>query len=634
MTALSVPGYEIYVDDFSGDDDAKMDQAFSALMSTQGGTAILAARDYHFGNLWETGYDSNVTAAIKIKGQGGIAKDSSSVPKGATTCYMSYSGAMAARMDFQHNGSIEITGILFADQGASPVPFLQTTNAVPNIHHNAFLGSATGTACFQDAIVLGGVPGTTSPRGDNAQYNGYAGAISENAFYGIRRIALLNPAANGVQIYGNTVSFTCGSNLPMGACIEMAGGTTPYFVYGVNIYGNCIEETGYPVGIKGVNVFYSTIGPNGFFDAGPGVTQFHHTLDAGSSFNTVIMGASGVGGPVQALLDGSMANDVVWPASVGYVSSVMKTQKVFLDASGSPHGPTIMANGIPVLVSDVYGEYSGWKTVVNTGIYPMTQAYTIASTNVADGSIITGSNIVTSLTAAWTVLDVGVYIRATGIANASVIQQVYSAATAVPWAASFGYVAGQVARPTAANAHLYQCTVAGTSSGIAPTWPTSGGTVTDGGVTWKDLGASTAALFSTNATATNTGVVVYFGRKSTALSMTGFTKHHIVSSGSAPTGAVQTGAGAGATVSYAGNDLAQTVTLTTAGTPAPGALLITTFNVAYDVIPKVQLTPKNAAAAALQSAGWYATCALGTWTLTAVGTPPTGACIFDVVTIQ
>jgi hypothetical protein len=38
------------------------------------------------------------------------------------------------------------------------------------------------------------------------------------------------------------------------------------------------------------------------------------------------------------------------------------------------------------------------------------------------------------------------------------------------------------------STRAYLCVVAGTSAGSAPTWPTNLGTVTDGGVTWKDLG--------------------------------------------------------------------------------------------------------------------------------------------------
>lgn len=60
------------------------------------------------------------------------------------------------------------------------------------------------------------------------------------------------------------------------------------------------------------------------------------------------------------------------------------------------------------------------------------------------------------------------------------------------WAASTKYTAGQTIVPPTGNGHIYKCTVAGTSGATPPsTWPTNGGTVTDGGVTWQDMGTST-----------------------------------------------------------------------------------------------------------------------------------------------
>jgi hypothetical protein len=52
---------------------------------------------------------------------------------------------------------------------------------------------------------------------------------------------------------------------------------------------------------------------------------------------------------------------------------------------------------------------------------------------------------------------------------------------------------GSVVIPTTPNSHAYLATVSGTSAGSEPTWPTGGGTVTDGTVHWVDLGSTHAA---------------------------------------------------------------------------------------------------------------------------------------------
>lgn len=56
-------------------------------------------------------------------------------------------------------------------------------------------------------------------------------------------------------------------------------------------------------------------------------------------------------------------------------------------------------------------------------------------------------------------------------------------------ATSTAYNVGEIVRPSAGNTYVYRCSVAGTSGGSAPTWPTTvGATVTDGGVTWTNVG--------------------------------------------------------------------------------------------------------------------------------------------------
>lgn len=55
-------------------------------------------------------------------------------------------------------------------------------------------------------------------------------------------------------------------------------------------------------------------------------------------------------------------------------------------------------------------------------------------------------------------------------------------------ATTTAYVVGDFVQPATPNDHWYMCTVAGTSGGSAPTWPTDGSTVSDGTVTWQDMG--------------------------------------------------------------------------------------------------------------------------------------------------
>ena len=52
------------------------------------------------------------------------------------------------------------------------------------------------------------------------------------------------------------------------------------------------------------------------------------------------------------------------------------------------------------------------------------------------------------------------------------------------WQATTAYVLNQTVQPTPANGIIYICTVAGTSGASQPTFPTSAGSVTDGTVTW------------------------------------------------------------------------------------------------------------------------------------------------------
>jgi len=84
-------------------------------------------------------------------------------------------------------------------------------------------------------------------------------------------------------------------------------------------------------------------------------------------------------------------------------------------------------------------------------------------------------------------------------------QAAYNVANAPNWAASHSYAAGAIISPTSGNAgngspyggYVFYTVSGGTSGGSAPTWTqTVGNTVTDGTVTWKNLGGGGAASLS------------------------------------------------------------------------------------------------------------------------------------------
>lgn len=79
------------------------------------------------------------------------------------------------------------------------------------------------------------------------------------------------------------------------------------------------------------------------------------------------------------------------------------------------------------------------------------------------------------------------------------------------WAATTAYVLGD---KIVDGGHLYVVTVAGTSGGSEPTWPTDGSTVVDGTVTWDDLG-TTSLTADVDFTRVRAGIIPLGGKLST-----------------------------------------------------------------------------------------------------------------------
>jgi hypothetical protein len=616
------------LDSFTGTDDQKAASALAQVVAAGGGTIELGARAHTFASQWSSAYVSaSSTLAIRIIGQGAAWNGAWSTPSAATVCTFTYSGSGAAMMDFQHNGSIEITGIQFK-QANLGIPFILVTNATPDIYRNVFSGGGTGTSCATDAILLGGT-GTSIGSGDTAKYNAYQGDVTRNYFDGIRRFVIFQSAANSVQVHNNTISDNCGTNLFLGAAFEMIGNSSKTCT-GNAVYGNCIELTSYYFAGKLTYANQNTIGPNGLFDMGSLYVASYYTDPHSSSNNFIDGGRSTATGPF--LWDGSGSNN-------NRVQSIQRgngqvehfSAQVVFDYNVSP--PRSHYFGETIIGVDTSANQSYWRTMNNGA--PQCALWTIAPATVADGNLVAGSFWVTSATAAFTIADVGRILSGGSIPSVVTVNLVVTASTAFPWQPSYVYSAGDVVRPVSANGHLYQCSAAGSSGSSAPTWPTGGTTVTDGGVTWQDLGAVTAAYMSSAATTTATGVTLALARAGTAVEQIALERTHIFSQGSVPTVAAKAGAGTGATASISGTDTASIVTVTSGTSPAAGQLVTVTFATAWSGTPKIAVVALNAATASLLAGGYYLQVTASAISLYTVNAPAAStAYSFDLIAIQ
>ena len=624
------------LDSFTGTDDQKMTSALAAWSAAGNGKIILGARAHTFASQWATTYSAGVAQGLIIEGAGVAYNGAWGTPSAATTCTFTYSGGGAACMDFQHIGTIELTGIQFKSANGG-IPLFQTTNATPNIHDSIFSGGGSGLSCATDAIYLGGT-GTSTGSGDTAKYNAYAGAVYRNFFDGIRRAVLFQTAANAITVTGNTVSKSCGSNLYMGACIEFYNAHS-YLMTGNIVRDNCIEMYYYPVGIKVGNYAYrNRIGPNGFYDEGPVTSAYVWIGDP--CYNNVV--DDNCHDPVNNAASGAIAiaraphqyNELISSIAPS-VHSVMNYFYGGAIAQGNGNaGLHGFAGGAGFLSSDFKGNLAGWATAEDTGSYTSITAQSAATNYAYTGSIINGSNIVTSTTATFVYTDIGLLIDGPSSALTGVITAVYTPAAAPAWFASSPILLGDIVIPSSPNSHLYQCSTAGTTGSSQPTWPTGGGTVTDGTAVWTDLGTSATAVVTNNTAAATTTGGIAISRVGTPLTMTGFSRHHILSSGSAPAVAVNGGAGSGATASVAGNDLAHTVTVNTGTGTTTGSLVTVTFAISYVSAPRIIFSASNAAAAAVATL-MYAVKGTSTYTFDATSALSTGTTYtFDVITVQ
>lgn len=146
---------------------------------------------------------------IRITGTGASANYT--LPNSAAGLDLQYN-ASVAKLDTRGVGTIEIDHLILKDGGSDCAPFIQTTNTTLYIHNVTFAGTASGASACNDAIVLGGT-GTIGGGTSSAAFQGYGTVIDHVFFHQIRRGALFQSFANGVQFTNNTVDTSSGSNI-------------------------------------------------------------------------------------------------------------------------------------------------------------------------------------------------------------------------------------------------------------------------------------------------------------------------------------------------------------------------------------------------------------------------------------
>lgn len=97
----------------------------------------------------------------------------------------------------------------------------------------------------------------------------------------------------------------------------------------------------------------------------------------------------------------------------------------------------------------------------------------------------------------------------TGVLGVSAVTvSSYEGANAAAAQTTHAYALGAIVVPATPNLHWYMATTAGTSGGSAPTFPTTGGTVTDGSVVWQDMGTIIAVANTDYQLDANLGMIL------------------------------------------------------------------------------------------------------------------------------
>ena len=271
------------------DDTAAIQAAMNSL-SESGGVVFFPAGQYYVSGRLVVPTSSS-QPPFRLTGVGALFDGRDGEPNGGTILDLRY--AAGPKIVTYGTGLLETYGITFADFGDDSQAFLYTTNTTLHVHDCAFYGTKFGAQAQNDAIVLGGTLDTgVGGYHPNAPFQGYGTVIRENYFGRIRRMVYGRVFANGVAVYGNTVWYSSGTNLPNGAAIEIDGDpddVTPQVSTGWYVAGNLIEMQFYPYGIKCRNSQRNAFIANNFYDPGDGTLAYYHFESTGK-LNYVLAG--------------------------------------------------------------------------------------------------------------------------------------------------------------------------------------------------------------------------------------------------------------------------------------------------------------------------------------------------------
>jgi len=269
---LWFPEAEGAVADGTTDDSTAINAAVLACANAGGGTVLFQpGHTYRWDSVVIPNDGGTIPKQAPVTLAGGGSRwdgewQGNGTPPGATVLDLR-STTGPAKIDTRGSGVLNIRDIVLTQtQGATDTnPFIQTTNTTVLLDNVAFYGYSTlsGSACVQDAVVLGGTT-TTLGNGSTAAFQGYGTVIRRCYFARIRRAVYGRVYANSVQIQNNTISNTCGSD-NTGAAIHFDGGAA--YANANMITNNLIEMGGYVYGIRFAKSASNYCEGNAFWDS-------------------------------------------------------------------------------------------------------------------------------------------------------------------------------------------------------------------------------------------------------------------------------------------------------------------------------------------------------------------------------